>query len=183
MSNKVPLKSHCLSNRLLTKSTFAKIFTICFFFVEETFDHVLGNKVDHVSLMFISEHQCKYGTQNKCLQILFFNNPTKFFFLIPKVCVTASVFHFLKLVYGYLFEEIYALNALYLWRLWTLPYESYSTDANLLRMVMVMVWVTRGYKGYKIIFLKQRCYRPTKRQFPLELLQQSISGKDRWMDH
>ena len=57
----------------------AKIFTICFFFVEETFDHVLGNKVDHVSLMFISEHQCKYGTQNKCLQILFFNNPTRFF--------------------------------------------------------------------------------------------------------
>ena len=57
----------------------AKIFTICFFFVEETFDHVLGNKVDHVSLMFISEHQCKYATQNKYLQILFFNNPTRFF--------------------------------------------------------------------------------------------------------
>ena len=50
----------------------AKIFTICFFFVEETFNHALGKKVDHVLLMFISEHQCKYVTQNKCLQILFF---------------------------------------------------------------------------------------------------------------
>ena len=49
-----------------------KICTICFFFVEETFNHALGKKVDHVLLMFISEHQCKYVTQNKCLQILFF---------------------------------------------------------------------------------------------------------------
>ena len=31
---------------------------ICFFFVEETFDHVLGaNEIDHVSLMCISEHE------------------------------------------------------------------------------------------------------------------------------
>ena len=52
---------------------------ICFFFVEETFDHVLGNKLDHVSLMFIPEHQCKYGTQNKFLQILFFNSLNKSF--------------------------------------------------------------------------------------------------------
>ena len=36
-----------------------KIFTICFFFVEDTFNHVLGNKIDQVSPMFISEHQCK----------------------------------------------------------------------------------------------------------------------------
>ena len=53
-----------------------KIFTICFFFVEETFNHVLGNEIDQVSPMFISKHQCKYGTQNKCLQILFFKEPT-----------------------------------------------------------------------------------------------------------
>ena len=25
--------------------------------MEETFDHVLGNEIDHVSLMFISEHE------------------------------------------------------------------------------------------------------------------------------
>ena len=53
-----------------------KIFTICFFFVEETFNRVLGNEIDQVSPMFISEHQCKYGTQNKCLQILFLKEPT-----------------------------------------------------------------------------------------------------------
>ena len=34
-----------------------KIFTICFFFVEETFNRVLGNEIDQVSPMFISEHQ------------------------------------------------------------------------------------------------------------------------------
>ena len=56
-----------------------KILTICFFFVEETFDHVLGNEIDHVSPMFISEHQCKYGMQTNFLQILFFNSPNKFF--------------------------------------------------------------------------------------------------------
>ena len=30
---------------------------ICFFFMEEIFDHVLGNEIDHVSPMFISEHE------------------------------------------------------------------------------------------------------------------------------
>ena len=34
-----------------------KISTICFFFVEETFDHVLGDEIDHVPLMCISEHE------------------------------------------------------------------------------------------------------------------------------
>ena len=53
-----------------------KIFTICFFFVEESFNRVLGNEIDQVSPMFISELQCKYGKQNKCLQILFFKEPT-----------------------------------------------------------------------------------------------------------
>ena len=38
-----------------------KISTICFFFLEETFDHVLGNQKDQVSPMFISENQCKYA--------------------------------------------------------------------------------------------------------------------------
>ena len=42
------------------------------------------NEIDHVSPMFISEHestqiQCKYGTQNECLHILLFYNPNKFF--------------------------------------------------------------------------------------------------------
>ena len=30
---------------------------IFFFFVEETFDHVLGNEIDHVLPMFISEYE------------------------------------------------------------------------------------------------------------------------------
>ena len=29
----------------------------CLFFVEETFNHMLGNEIDHVSPMFISEHE------------------------------------------------------------------------------------------------------------------------------
>ena len=37
----------------LSQQTFRQIN----FFVEETFDHVLGNEIDHVSLMFISEHE------------------------------------------------------------------------------------------------------------------------------
>ena len=47
------------------------------FFVEETFDHVLGNKIDHVS--FLNMNRCKCGTQNDCLHILFFYNPNRFF--------------------------------------------------------------------------------------------------------
>ena len=50
-----------------------------FFFVEETFDHGPGNEI----VMF---HQCSFlninadnGTQNKCVQILFVNNPSNFF--------------------------------------------------------------------------------------------------------
>ena len=83
----VQLKLHCLWKRRLTKYALARtILTICFFFVEETFNHVLGNKIDQVSPMFISEHQCKYEMQNKMfLQVLFFNNPNKFF-VIPRVC-------------------------------------------------------------------------------------------------
>ena len=41
--------------------------TICFFFVEETFDHVLGNELDHVSLMFISEHELMLIWDAKCM--------------------------------------------------------------------------------------------------------------------
>ena len=75
----------------LSQQTFRQIN----FFVEETFDHVLGNEIDHVSLMFISEHesmQILYGTQNECLHILFFYNPNRFF-VIPEICLTASVIH------------------------------------------------------------------------------------------
>ena len=51
-----------------------------------------------------------YGTQNKCLQILFSNNPNNFFSVIPNVCLSKCVFHFLNLKIGieYLLEEIYA---------------------------------------------------------------------------
>ena len=34
-------------------------YQLCFYFVEETFDHVPGNKIDQVSPVFISEHQCR----------------------------------------------------------------------------------------------------------------------------
>ena len=34
-----------------------KILTIRFFFVEETFNHVLANEIDHVSPMFISVYE------------------------------------------------------------------------------------------------------------------------------
>ena len=48
--------------------------------MEETFDHMLGKEIDHVSPMFISEHESmKYGTQNECLHILSFYNPNRFF--------------------------------------------------------------------------------------------------------
>ena len=68
-----------------------------------------GNEIDEVSPMFISEHaNTLHGMQNKCLQIVFFNNPNKFFFMIPKVCLSKCVFHFLNLKLEYLFEEIYA---------------------------------------------------------------------------
>ena len=45
----------------------------------ETFDHVLGNhEIDQVSLMFISDHANAWDAK-QTLQILFFNNPNKFF--------------------------------------------------------------------------------------------------------
>ena len=60
----------------------------------QTFDHVLGDEIDHVSPMFISENRSKYGKQNECLHILFFYNPNKFFCtVIPEICLTASVIH------------------------------------------------------------------------------------------
>ena len=57
---------------LFVKQTFRQINFCTKIF---TFNCVLGNEIDQVSPMFISEHQCKYGTQNKCLQILFFKEP------------------------------------------------------------------------------------------------------------
>ena len=74
-SNRLPLKASCLSNRLLANSTFAcmKIWTICFFFLEETFDHVLGSEIDHVSLMFISEHESMQIRDTKWMFAYFYN--------------------------------------------------------------------------------------------------------------
>ena len=85
------------------------------------------------------------------------------FFVIPKVCLTASVFYFLKLVYGYLFEEIYASLFTFvdfrchrMWVLWPmLNFYEWSWAGKLFERVK------RGYNSYKIICLKQRCYRPT----------------------
>ena len=54
---------------------------------------MLGNEIDHVSPMFISEHESmKYGTQNECLHISSFFTPKRFF-VIPEICFTASVIH------------------------------------------------------------------------------------------
>ena len=58
-----------------------------------------------------AEHQCKYGTQNTCLQIFFSFWTQISFSVISKVFLTTSVFHFLKL--EYLFEEIYASQLFY----------------------------------------------------------------------
>ena len=68
-----------------------------FFFVKETFDHVTGNENDQVSPTFLSDRiNAENGTLNKCVQILFFNNPN-FFLVIPKVCLIACVFPFRNL--------------------------------------------------------------------------------------
>ena len=64
------------------------LFLLWVFFVKETFDHMLGKEIDHVSPMFISEHESmKYGTQNECLHILSFYNPNRFF------CNSWNLFH------------------------------------------------------------------------------------------
>ena len=50
-----------------------------FFFVKETFNHVPGNENDQVSATFLSDRiNAENGTLNKCVQILFFNNPIFF---------------------------------------------------------------------------------------------------------
>ena len=74
-SNEVSLKSYCLSNRLLAKLTSLpeNISDVSSFWRLSG-----GNEIDQVSPMFISEH-ANIWTQDKCLQILFFNNPNKFF--------------------------------------------------------------------------------------------------------
>ena len=41
---------------------------------------------------FLNTNGCKYGTQNECLDILFFYNPNKFFG-ISEICFPASVIH------------------------------------------------------------------------------------------
>ena len=53
---------------------------------------MLGNgEIDQVSPMFISEHANIWDVK-QTLQILLFNNPNKFFFVIPKVCLSKCVF-------------------------------------------------------------------------------------------
>ena len=79
-SNKVPLKASCCQtdfspNQLLPENI-DNLFLLC---QGQTFDHMLGDEIDHVSSMFISENRSKCGTQNECLHILFFYNPNKFF--------------------------------------------------------------------------------------------------------
>ena len=54
---------------------------------------MLGNEIDHVSLMFISEHElmnmgCK---MNVCIFCSFITQIG--FFVIPEICLTASVIH------------------------------------------------------------------------------------------
>ena len=59
---------------------------ICFFFVEETFNHVLGNKIEHVSPMFISEHELMqiWDTKvNVCISCSFITQIG--FFVIPEI--------------------------------------------------------------------------------------------------
>ena len=67
---------------------------ICFFFVEETFNHVLGNKIEHVSPMFISEHELMqiWDTKvNVCISCSFITQIG--FFVIPEIFLTTSVIH------------------------------------------------------------------------------------------
>ena len=59
--------------------------------------------ITHQATKKIKFHRCSFlnihadnGTRNKCVQILFFNNQI-IFFVIPKVCLTVCVLHFLNL--------------------------------------------------------------------------------------
>ena len=65
------------------------------------FDHVLDKEKDQVSPMFISEHQRKTNVCRFCSLI-----SQIIFFVIPKVCWTVRVFHFLN------FES---LKRIYVW--------------------------------------------------------------------
>ena len=132
---------------------------------------MLDNEIDHVSLMFISEHQCKYGTQSEYLQICSFIAQMSFF-LIQKVCLTASAFHFLKL--ESLFEEIYA-SVFTLRDFGRRPQVCEFFDRCCTMRTDIKTGKNRAKGGlktsvissYRIIFLKRWCYRPTKRQSPL----------------
>ena len=56
-----------------------------------------GNENDQVSPTFLSDRiNAENATLNKCVQILFFNNPN-FFFVISKVCLSVCVFPFRNL--------------------------------------------------------------------------------------
>ena len=81
----------------LTKTCANREQTICSFFVEETFNRVLGNEIDHVSPMFISEHESLQICRNmgrKMNVCIFCSFITQIgFFVIPEICLTASVIH------------------------------------------------------------------------------------------
>ena len=65
--------------------------------MEETFDHVLGNEIDHVSPMFISEHESMQICRNmgrKMNVFIFCSFITQIgFFVIPEIFLTACVIH------------------------------------------------------------------------------------------
>ena len=68
--------------------------TICFFFAAQTFDHVLGNEIDRVSLMFISELQHESMMERKMNVRIFSSFITQIsLFVIPEICFSASVIH------------------------------------------------------------------------------------------
>ena len=93
-SNKVPLKAGCLSNRLSTISTFArKYYRSVSSLWRRLSNHVLGSEIEHVSLMFISEHESRQILDAKwILHILSFYNENEFL-CNPEICLTASVIH------------------------------------------------------------------------------------------
>ena len=62
---------------------------ICFFFVEETFDHVLGDEIDHVSPMCIDANMGR--KMNVCIFCSFITQIS--FLVILEIYLTASVIH------------------------------------------------------------------------------------------
>ena len=62
--------------------------------MEDTFDDVLGNELDHVSLMFISEHESMLNMGRKMYVWIFCSFTTQIsFFVILEICLSTSVIH------------------------------------------------------------------------------------------